>query len=113
VNSTFFCDLGALTIQQRQRHGELARKLRPLVVDFEELSNGYAVKVRSVQLVESDIEEFMTLERLCCPFFTLTLEFENRDENEERTYVLKITGRGEIKPFIRGEFGIPENQNAT
>ena len=113
MNSTFFCDLGALTIQQRQRHSELARKLRPLVVDFEELSNGYAVKVRSVQLVESDIEEFMTLERLCCPFFTLTLEFENRDENEERTYVLKITGRGEIKPFIRGEFGISENQNAT
>jgi len=113
VTSTFFCDLGALTIHQRQRHGELAKKLRPLVVEFEELSNGYAAKVRSVQLVESDIEEFMTLEKLCCPFFTLTLEFENSDENEERTYVLKITGRGEIKPFIRGEFGIPENQNAT
>ena len=113
MNSTFFCDLGALTIQQRQRHDELARKLRPLVVDFDELSNGYAVKVRSVQLVESDIEEFMTLEKLCCPFFTLTLEFENSDENKERTYVLKITGRGEIKPFIRGEFGIPENRNAT
>ena len=109
MNSTFFCDLGALTIQLRQRHGELARKLRPLVVEFEELSNGYAAKVRSGQLAESDIEEFMTLERLCCPFITLTLEIENRDENEVPTHVLKITGRGEIKPFIRREFGIPEN----
>ncbi len=113
MNSTFFCDLGALTIQQRQRHSELAKKLRPLVVEFEELSNGYAAKIGSVQLVEADIEEFMTLERLCCPFFTLTLEIENRDENKERTYVLKITGGGEIKSFIRGEFGIPENHNAT
>ena len=113
MTSTFFCDLGALTIHQRQRHGELAMKLRPLVVEFEELSNGYAAKVRSVQSVEADLEEFMTLERLCCPFFTLTLEFENRNEIEERTYVLKITGRGEIKPFIREEFGIPGNQNAT
>ena len=113
MTSTFFCDLGALTIHQRQRHGELAKKLRPLVVEFEELSNGYAAKVRSVQSVKSDMEEFMTLEKLCCPFFTLTLEFENRNENKERTYVLKITGRGEIKSFIRDEFGIPENQNAT
>ena len=113
MNSTFFCDLGALTIHQRQRHGELAKKLRPLVVEFEELSNGYAVSVRSVQSVEADLEEFMTLERLCCPFFTLSLEFENRNEIEERTYVLKITGRGEIKPFIREEFGIQGNQNAS
>ena len=79
----------------------MAKKMRPLVVDFEELSNGYAAKVRSVQLVGSDMEEFMTLERLCCPFLTLTLDIENRYENEERTYVLKITGRGEIKSFIR------------
>jgi len=113
VNSTFFCDFGALTIQQRQRHGELAKKLRPLIIEFEELTNGYAAKLGSVQFVKSDIEEFMTLERLCCPFFTLTLEIENREENKGRSYVLKITGRGEIKPFIRGEFGIPENQNAT
>ena len=111
MTSTFFCDLGALTNHQRLRHAELAKKLRPLVVKFEELSNGYAAKVRSARTVESDIEEFMTLERLCCPFFTLTLEFENRNEIEERTYVLKITGRGEIKPFIREEFGIPENQD--
>jgi hypothetical protein len=113
VNSTFFCDLGALTIQQRQRHGELAKRLRPLVVEFEELPNGYAVKLRSVQLVKTDIEEFMTLESLCCPFFTLSLENEIRPENEEQTYVLNITGRGDIKSFIREEFGIPENQNVT
>ena len=113
MTSTFFCDLGALTNHQRQRHGELAKKLHPLVVDYEELSDGYAITVRSVQAVEADLEEFMTLERLCCPFFTLGLELENRNANEERTYILKITGEGDIKPFIRDEFGIPSNRNAT
>ncbi len=112
MNSTLFCNLEALTPQQRQRHSELAKKLRPLVAEFRELAAGYAAELRSPHNLELCIEEFMTLERLCCPFFELKLENENRDEAEQ-AYILTITGRGDIKPFIRGEFGIPENENAT
>ena len=113
MDVTFSCDLGALTTQQRQRHGELSRKLRPLVVEFQELTNGYAAKLRTHEQIRSDIEEFMVLEKLCCPFFTLKLENENRGENEDRIYIFEITGPGEIKPFIQVEFGIPQKENAT
>ncbi len=110
---TFSCDLGALTTQQRQRHGELSRKLRPLVDEFRELTNGYAAKLRTHEQIKSDIEEYMVLEKLCCPFFTLKLVTENGSENGDRVYIFEITGPGEIKPFIREEFGIPEKENAT
>lgn len=108
MSSSYFCDLDALTPQQRRRHGELARQLRPLVAEFRELTDGYAAELRSPHDVEATIEEFVTLERLCCPFFELVLDSENRSE-AERIYILSITGPGDIKPFIRAEFGIPEN----
>lgn len=113
MDPTFSCDLSVLTAQQRHRHGELSKKLRPMVVEFQELSNGYAAVITSSERLDSEIEEFMVLEMLCCPFFTLKLQVENRSENEDRMYNLEITGPGDIKPFIRAEFGISQKENAT
>lgn len=102
MNPTFVCDMSALTPEQRQRHRELAMLLRPAVVEFTELPNGYAVKFRSN--MDNEIAEFCKLEHLCCPVFALELA-----QNESAS-VLTITGPGEIKPFIRVEFGIPESE---
>jgi len=113
MDPTFSCDLSVLTAQQRHRHGDLSKKLRPMVVEFQELSNGYAAVIKSSERVDSEIEEFMVLEMLCCPFFTLKLQIENTNENEDRMYNLEITGSGDIKPFIRAEFGISQKENAT
>ena len=113
MDPTFSCDLSVLTAQQRHRHGELPKRLRPMVVEFRELSNGYAAVIRSSRRLESEVEEFMVLEKLCCPFFTLKLRVENWSESEDRMYNLEITGPGDIKPFIRAEFGISQIENAT
>jgi len=110
MDPSFSCDLGVLTAQQRHRHGELSKKLRPMVIVFRELSNGYAAVIRSPERLDAEIEEFMVLERLCCPFFTLKLQIENRRENEDRMYNLEITGPGDIKPFIQAEFGISQKE---
>ena len=112
MTSTFFCDLEALTPQQRERHHQLAQELRPLVAKFRELADGYAAEFRSSHAIESSIEEFLKLEKLCCPFLELKIENQNSDDAEQ-VHVVFITGSGEIKPFIRVEFGIPENENAT
>lgn len=112
MTSTFFCDLEALTPQQRERHRELGQELRPLVAKFGELADGYAAEFRSSHAIESSIEEFLKLEKLCCPFLDLKMENPNSDDAAQ-LYVVSITGPGEIKPFIRAEFGIPENENAT
>ena len=113
MDPTFSCDLTVLTAQQRHRHVDLSQKLRPVVVEFQELSNGYAAVIRSSERLDSEIEEFMVLEKLCCPFFTLKLQIENTNENEDRMYNFEITGSGDIKPFIRAEFGISQKENAT
>ncbi len=102
MNSSFACDLSALTDDQRQRHRELATLLRPAVVEFNELPNGYAANFRSN--MDLEIAEFCSLELRCCPFFTLELS------QNESTSVLTITGSGDIKPFIRAEFGIPGSE---
>jgi len=46
--------------------------------------------------------EFITLERLCCPFLTLALEVER----ERGPLWLKLTGREGVKPFLRAELGL-------
>jgi len=99
LNPMFVCDINALNPDQRRRHGVLAKILRSAVVQFVELPNGYAAKFGSN--LDQEISEFCNLELLCCPFFSLELA------QDECNSVLTITGHGEIKPFIRTEFGIP------
>jgi hypothetical protein len=92
----------ALDAQQRERHRALAQRLRPAILEFEELLDGYAARFSPDSAMVLLLAEFVTLERLCCPFFTLAVETE-RDGGPLR---LKVTGPAGIKPFIRAEFGI-------
>ena len=107
MDTAFFCDLDALTAGQRERHRALAEKLRPLVNEFQELPNGYAALFISAENIEAEIQDFLFLEKLCCPFFTLQLQVGMSDESQNQTYTVRITGPGDIKPFIRAEFRIP------
>ena len=106
MESPFICDLAAMTAEQRTRYHALGRQLRPGVLEFKELPNGYAARFPLQAEMLLLVAEFITLERLCCPFFTLGLEVEK----ERWPLWLKITGRRGIKPFIRAEFGIQEER---
>ena len=106
-DAVYYCNMEALTPQQRLRHRELAILLRPLVSEFRELDDGFSAVIRSPDDLGLYIEEFMALEQLCCPFFNLSLDKVTDIKGES---ILKITGPGEIKPFIRSEFGITENE---
>lgn len=99
MNTTFACDMNALSPDQRRRHGELAAALRPAVAEIVELPHGYTARFSSN--IDQEVAEFCELELLCCPFFELELS-RYGDASE-----LSITGPGDIKPFIRAEFGIP------
>jgi hypothetical protein len=104
MDSPFVCDIAALTPEQRDRHRELAERLRPVVLKFVEQADGYAAQFesRSGRLVE--LAEFMELEGLCCPFFKLGVTAEKKRGD----LTLTVTGPDGVKPFIRAEFGIPE-----
>lgn len=101
MESAFACDMTAMSPEQRARHRVLSQQLRGAVREIKELSDGYAARFSMEPSLMILIAEFITLERLCCPFFTLGLEAE-RDLGP---LWLKVTGREGIKPFIRAEFG--------
>ena len=102
MESPFFCDMSALTTEARARHRALATQIRPAIVRFSELDDGYAAEFAMTDETLMRLAEFVSLERLCCPFFTLAVEVGR----ERGPLSLRITGRDGVKPFIRAEFGI-------
>lgn len=104
MESPFVCDLTALTADQRARHAVLTKELREIIQEIQELPDGYAARFPMEPAMQLGLAEFITLERLCCPCFTLALEAQR----EQGSLWLKVTGPEGVKPFIRTEFGIDQ-----
>jgi len=64
-----------------------------------ELSNGYEFRFTDESDVLRRLAEFVSLEKLCCPF----LRFEIEVEAESGPVWLRLTGRAGVKEFIREE----------
>lgn len=97
--SPLICDLSALDSAQRVRHQANTGQLFGSVEEIEELPNGYAFRLPAESATIVKVAEFITLERLCCPFFDFTLELER----EGRLLWLKMTGREGVKQFLLTE----------
>ena len=62
------CELSALDEIDRKRRAVLLAWLQVGTVDVKELSNGYAFYLDPVSLAAQHVDEFISLEQLCCPF---------------------------------------------
>lgn len=101
TDSPFFCDLKALTPEQRGRYADLSKTLLQSVEAKRELKNGYAFRLKdSVSMTLA--AEWAQLESKCCPFFGFQIE----REPENGALWLRLTGRTGVKQFIRSEFGL-------
>ena len=98
----FACSLTALTAAERAHHSDLSKELHSAVKDVRELDNGYAFQLSGEAKTISMVAEWISLERLCCPFFTFQLEVAS----ESKPMWLRMTGRDGVKDFMRSEFGI-------
>jgi len=98
----FACSLTALTAAERAHHSDLSKELHRAVKDIRELDNGYAFQFSGEAKTISMVAEWISLERLCCPFFTFQLEVAS----EGKPIWLRMTGREGVKEFMRTEFGI-------
>lgn len=101
-NTPFFCDLAAMDAEQRARYRQVTQHMRAATPVIEELANGYALRFGMDSSLCLIVAEFMTLERLCCPFLDLTLEVAR----ESGPMQLKLTGREGVKQFLRAELGL-------
>jgi hypothetical protein len=96
--SPFYCNRLALTPQLRKRHfEELGPKLRLLRKSVRELKNGYEFEFPGDPATYQLLTEWAIQERLCCPFFDISL----RLEPEGGPLWLRLTGRQGTKEFIK------------
>jgi len=96
------CDFNAMNVEQRNRYNAVSQHLRASVKEVRELPDGYALQLPTEPSVILMAAEFMTLERLCCPFLTLALEIESQGGP---TW-LQLTGREGVKEFLQAELGL-------
>lgn len=97
--STFACDLSVMGSQERERHFIVVHPLFQSVQEVRELPDGYGFHWDVANWMPA--AEFISRERLCCPFFSYKLELESGN----KSFWLHITGQKGVKEFIRAEFG--------
>lgn len=97
----FACDMSALSPVERVKHLANTARLIKTVQGVHEQGRGYSLQFANETATILWVAEFISLERLCCPFFDFVLQVEAGNE-----YVaLQITGPEGSKDFIRSEFG--------
>jgi len=96
----FYCDMLALSPDERQSHQALIGRLfGSLVLETRELEDGYAYRFAGEHYPL--VAEFIIHEQLCCPFLTFGLTVTS----ERGPVWLHLTAPGDVKPFLREELG--------
>ena len=96
------CNLKAISAAERPRYNDLVKRLRVAVTDRNELTDGYAYKLDAKKITLPEVAEWITMERLCCPFLTFQLDVKGNGDSQ-----LTLRGPVGAKAILREEF--PEN----
>jgi hypothetical protein len=100
VQSKFYCNIKALTVEQRARHKSLTEKLMAVRKETVETEKGYEFQYSPADASLAELAEWVTGESKCCPFFDFHIDLER----EGKLACLRLTGEEGIKAFIRAEF---------
>jgi len=101
MSTSFVCDLTAIDASRRAAHVALAEELlHTAAQETVELPDGYALRFGADRYPA--VAEFVAGERLCCPFFSFTLEVTP----DRGPIWLRITGPGSVKAFAKAELGL-------
>lgn len=93
------CDMTAIPPEQRQSHLTTSKNLFAKIQQIRELENGYEFRLADERGLMLELAEFISLEKLCCPFLNFMIEVEQ----EGGPVWLRLTGREGVKAFIREE----------
>lgn len=99
-NETIFaCNISALTPDQLEHHKISSSKLFAAVLEVQETSMGYKFRFTEDSTVLPELADFITYDRLCCPFFVFGIEVEPHGGS----IWLHISGVEGVKLFIVSE----------
>jgi hypothetical protein len=102
VQSKFYCNIKALTAEERARHKQLGEKLTAARKEIVELPKGYEFQFSPKNITIAELAEWVSAESKCCPFFDFHIDLEG----EGSLLCLRLTGEEGIKAFIRAEFAV-------
>ncbi len=102
MESVIVCALNAMTTEQRAQHAALWQQVQAVSAETRELPTGYALRLPADAAHIVAAAEWMTLERLCCPFF----QFELRLLPEQAAVWLELTGPAGVKQLLQAELGL-------
>jgi hypothetical protein len=97
------CNLKAIAPAERPRYDQLTKSLRNAVRDRSELAEGYVYKLQGEAIKLNEVAEWISMERLCCPFLTFQLSVAGK----ETDWRLSLTGPAGVKMLLQAEFPAP------
>ena len=100
AQSKFYCNIKALTAEQRARHKQLSEKLLAARKEIVETEKGYEFQFSPGEVSLAELAEWVVAESKCCPFFDFHIDLER----EGKLVCLRLTGEEGVKAFIRAEF---------
>ena len=95
------CNMAVFTPAQRESHIQATAQLVEAIQSIQEMENGYEFTFPKETEFISRIAEFISNERLCCPFLKFTLNILSNSEPVS----LSLIGPIGTQEFLRAEFG--------
>ncbi len=98
ANAAFACNMDAFTSEQRERHMALIEQHLLAADEAKELPGGYELRYDNGSHRYADLAEWISLERLCCPWIQFGLEIEGE------TVKLSLLAPQAARPVLAEEF---------
>jgi hypothetical protein len=96
--SVLVCNIQAISAVQRPQYDDLVSRLRSAMRDRSGLPDGYSYSLDSAKITLPEVSEWITMERVCCPFLIFQLEVAGEGSR------LAMRGPEGVKALLEGEF---------
>lgn len=103
------CNLNAISEGDLPRYTDLFTRIQAAITDRSELADGYVFRLNGESLSLMDVAQWVSLERLCCPFFV----FQLQTTGGEPDYWLTLQGPDGAKAIIDQEFAAGARRTST
>jgi len=98
-NSLLICNMDVFTTEELENHMQSTVQLYQSVKDIRESKNGYEFVFPNDSDIITGLAEFISNERLCCPFLDFTLMVSPNNE----PISLLLSGPEGTKEFLQAE----------
>jgi hypothetical protein len=109
MQTVLACNLNAINQENLHRYTDLFKRVQAAITDRRELEDGYVFRLDGDSISLLDVAQWISLERLCCPFFT----FQLQTKGGEADCWLTLRGPDGAKAIIDQEFAAVNRHTST